>query len=59
MWSDSLQWCSAAHIVLILKWVIDAADPGKLPCAQEARRMAATLTFFRTHSIDTVLQAGQ
>lgn len=45
VWSDSLKWCTASHISTIMKRVVDEADPGKLPRAQEVRRMAATRAF--------------
>lgn len=54
VWSDSLKWCDACHIILILKWMIEAADLDKLLKAQEVHYVAATLAFLRTHSLDEV-----
>lgn len=59
VWPDSLKWCSTAHIATVLKQVIEAADQGKLPLAQEVRRMASTLHFHRNHSVTNVLAIGQ
>lgn len=39
---------SSCHIALILKGVIEAADPGK----HVVRKVASTLAFFRTHSLN-------
>lgn len=52
-------WCTAAHIALLLKILIDAADPGNLPRAQEVRRLAATLAFSCPHTLDAIQQSGQ
>lgn len=45
VWNDTLRKCSADHIALILKRVIDTANLGKLAHAQKFWCMAATLEF--------------
>lgn len=57
--SDSLKLCTATHIECILKHMINLADPCKLPKVHEVHKVAATLAFLRTHSIDEVQEAGQ
>lgn len=59
VWNESLKWCVTRYITQILKWVIEAANPGKLPKSQVVHHVATTLAFLQTHSIDEMQQAGQ
>ncbi|KAK3889101.1 hypothetical protein Pcinc_006844 [Petrolisthes cinctipes] len=40
-------------------WVIESANPGKCPKGQDVRKMAASLLFLCSHSLDTTRQGGQ
>lgn len=73
VWLDWLKKCETCHIGWecltqemwntphnsLLRRMINAADPGKLPTSQEGRWVAVTLACLRTHSIDEVQQARQ
>lgn len=58
-WPDSGRRCSCANLTTILKRIIDVADPGKLPVGRDTRKVAASLTFIRDHSLQRTHEVGQ
>ncbi|KAK3874273.1 hypothetical protein Pcinc_020774 [Petrolisthes cinctipes] len=59
VWPHSLSKCSRVHIAQELCRVIESADPGKCPKGHDVCKMAASLPFLRSHSLDTTRQGGQ
>lgn len=59
VWLDFLHHCSVGHIILVVRWVIEAADLEKLPHAHEVRHYADALAFMWLRSLEWILALGQ
>lgn len=59
VWYKSLHPLTAPNTAVVLCCVIEAVDPEKMPRAHEVQRMASSLAFMRTHSLEKVQSLGQ
>ncbi|KAK4312932.1 hypothetical protein Pmani_015672 [Petrolisthes manimaculis] len=59
VWPHSLRKCSRVQIAQELCKVIESVDPGKSSKGQDVCKMAASLLFLCSHSLDTTRQGGQ